>query len=108
MRIGPFTTSNPYNETYYYPISIDYNGSWKLVYWGQNGSAMQYGSLNGSGNFETTLFLLAPTPSQVTLCANATKLDSSQNNLTLKVLFHINSTAAPYGSTENCGTVAAP
>jgi len=78
---------------FYYPISINYSGSWNLVYWVENYGTSptditnQYlGNISGSGNYETTITFYVVGYVEKTLCANATKLDNSQENLTLSVL----------------------
>jgi len=106
--VSTTTTSMPTNTTFvepfYYPISINYTGSWNLVYWGQNGtygthdgtheSTISVGgdtvgynfkrSLNGSGNWQATITTYAVGYEQETLCAKATKLDP-QGTLTLAI-----------------------
>jgi hypothetical protein len=103
-----------FSERFSYPIAINYSGSWKIVYFGQNGTVTEnnatqnnvMGNLNGSGDYQTVIVLLeVNNPGERTLCVNATKLDSSLNNLTLAVLYQIRSTTAPYGSVKACGII---
>ena len=88
--------------TFDYPVSINYTGSWNLVYSVEYGNIS--GNLNGSGNHEIWIKFDVTGYVQYTLCANATKLDSSQDNLTLMVLTTTKSTTA--SSTEVCSTMA--
>jgi hypothetical protein len=101
-----------FTTNFYYPISINYSGSWNLVYWGTSGTATQYnvrGNLNGSGNYETTIVTYGVGYVENTLCAKATKLDS-QSNLTLTLTIgngpdsSVNSTTASNPSAEVCAT----
>jgi hypothetical protein len=94
-----------------YWIIINYSGSWNLVYWGQDGIVTQYnatnynvkGDLNGTGDYESQIITYGVGYVENTLCARATKLDSSQNNLTLEVLYGPKSTTAPFGTVTACG-----
>lgn len=86
-----------------YPISVNYSGSWKLAYWVQDVNGIEE-NLNGSANSEIWITFNVAGVVQDTLCANATKLDSSQNNLTLVVLTATKSTTA--ASIEVCVTMA--
>ena len=136
--MGPLQNNSTFNTTFvepfYYPISINYTGSWNLVYWGQNGTygthettisvggyAVLYDfkrSLNGSGNWQATMTTYAVGYEQETLCAQATKLDSQDLTLTLAIggppynahviggLPTINSTTASDPSAEVCYTIA--
>ncbi len=125
-KIGPFritsTTSESYQTSldttfttnFYYPISINYSGSWNLVYWGTNGTVTQYnfthynvkGNLTGSGNYETTITTYGVGYVENTLCAKATKLDSRNLTLALTVLTQTNSTTGSNPSAEVCATMA--
>lgn len=105
------STSFDNTFTWHFPftISVNYGGSWRLVYWGENGTATQNnveGSLSGSGNYETTMTLSGVGYIERTLCANATKLDSQNLILTLTVAVKSNSTTASNPSAEVCFTVA--
>lgn len=111
-----FTTDFPFD------ISITYSGSWRLVYWGLNGTMndnrtiycnvcygneMEYnvvGNLTGSGNYNTQIVTYGIGYVENTLCANLTRLDSSQGNLTLMVSGTSNSTDS--SSIEVCATYA--
>ena len=130
VRIGPFsylnsttsessqtsidTTFTTFNN---FGISINYSGSWRLVYWGHNGTVTQYnytqynvkGNLTGSGNHGITVVTYAVGYEENTLCANATKLDSQPNiTLTLWVLTSqlTNSSTPSDPSAEVCATIA--
>ena len=71
-------------------ITVNYSGSWRLDYWGQDGLVTQYnesnynvkGNLAGSGNYTFQVGTYGVGYADNILCANATKLDA-QNNLTL-------------------------
>ena len=96
------------HSQFYYPISINYSGSWSLAYWVEGQNSVK-GTLSGSGNYQTTITFYVVGYAEDTLCANATKLsgDSLQQNdlnLTLSVLGATNSTTA--SSTEVCATMA--
>lgn len=98
-----------FTTNFYWYISINYSGSWNLVYWGYNGTATNYnvkGSLNGSGNYQTTVVTYGVGYVENTLCAKATKLDSRNLALNLTVLGNTNSTTASNPSAEVCGTYA--
>lgn len=91
----------------FYPITINYNGSWNLQYWIEDSRHnIVLGNLNGSGNFGTTITFYIVGSAAETLCANATELNP-QNNLTLSlsVLGQINSTTASNPTTEACGSM---
>ena len=94
--------NNTIGATFDYPISVNYSGSWNLVYSVEYGNIS--GNLNGSGNHEIWIKFNVTGYVQYTLCANAAKLDSSQDNLTLMVLTTTKSTTA--SSTEVCSTMA--
>jgi len=115
------TPNTTFTTDLYYPITINYSGSWNLSYWGQNGTyglkektipgtTWQYdvkGNLNGSGNYVTTIVTYGVGYMEDTLCANATKLNSQSNlTLTLTVLGQSNSTTALNPSAEVCATYA--
>lgn len=92
----------------FFPISINYSGSWNLVYWVEYASGVLNdvkGNLNGSGNYQTAITFYVVGYGGATLCANATKLDNSQNNLTLSVLGSGNSTTASNPMVEVCETM---
>lgn len=101
-----------FTTNFYFSISINYSGSWNLVYWGTNGTVSQYnytnynvkGNLNGSGYYDTTIVTYGVGYVENTLCANAIKLDSQNLTLTLTVLTTANSTVASNPSVEACGT----
>lgn len=76
---GRIEMSAPPEYGYNIPVSINYSGSWKLVYWVTPPEKVM-GKMTGSGNYETTIAFMSS--SVVTLCANATKL-VPRNNLTL-------------------------
>ncbi len=116
--------------TYFtYWININYSGSWNLVYWGWSGtlngsyscaSSIQrfclmpynptldnvYGNLNGSGDYSHPVVTYGIGYVENNFCANATKLDSSQNNLmlTLTVLNSISNTTTSNPTASACGT----
>ena len=126
-----FTTTNSFQTSYtltftaccndttvgaqlFYPISIEYNGSWNLFYWIKSATGALTsikGNLNGSGSYETTITFYVAGYAQETLCAKATKLDDSQKNLTLSVLatgvsgVNTNSTTASNPTAEVCATM---
>lgn len=127
VRLGPTSSQTSVNTTFAtnfsWYISVNYSGSWNLVYWGQNGT---YGSqenlipgqttytynvkgdLNGSGNTMTTVVTYGAGYVENTLCAQATRLDSRGLTLTLTVLGppHNDSTTASNPSVEVCATYA--
>ncbi|MGI0079895.1 MAG: hypothetical protein ACRECH_09750 [Nitrososphaerales archaeon] len=103
--------------TYYsFPIYVNYSGSWRLVYWGTNGTMTPdnytnynvRGNLTGSGNYEKTIATYGVGYELNTLCANATKL-GTENNLTLSltVLVKNESTTAFNQSVEVCVSMGA-
>jgi len=103
-----------FTTNFYYWIAVNYSGSWTLEYLSTNGTVtfdvynvIQYnvrGYLNGSGNYETRITTYGVGYVENTLCAIATKLDSSQNNLTLTVLNMTNSTTTSDPKVEVCAT----
>jgi len=120
-----YSSETSFNTTFttnfYYPISINYSGSWNLVYWGENGTVPQNsstipghplwqynvkGNLNSSGNYETTITTYGVGYVENMLCAKATKLGSQSLTLTLTVVGTTNSTTASNPSTEVCVTWA--
>jgi hypothetical protein len=136
-RIGPLrsnsesTTSEStqtsldttFTTYFHYPISINYSGSWNLVYWGENGTVPQNsstipgrnpayvpwqynvkGNLTGSGNYRTAITTYGVGYVENMLCAKATKLDSQSLTLTLTVVGTTNSTTASNPSAEVCVT----
>jgi hypothetical protein len=95
---------------FFYPISVEYNGSWNLVYWIPNATGVLTsirGNLNGSGSYDTTITFYVVGYVQEKLCANATKLDSQKNNLTLTltVLTLNESTTVSNPIAEVCATM---
>ena len=111
-KIGPFqsplTTTGVLGD---YPISVNYAGSWTLVYWEinygpQNNMINQtLGNLTGSGNYQTILTLSIV--GEKTVCANATRLDSQGSiSLTLTVLTSTKSTTASDPTALACGSLA--
>jgi len=92
--------------TFVIPFSISYNGSWNLHYWLEDVPNSIEGNLNGSGNSDISINFYGA--GVYNLCVNATKLDSSQNNLTLAVLMSTNSTVAPNATVEACGSMGGP
>jgi len=115
---GPFgcdVSSTTINETFttnfYYRISINYSGSWNLVYWGTNGTLTPSnftdynvkGNLSGSGDYKTTIVTYGVGYVENTLCTKATRM-SQQSTLTLTVLEQSNSTTASDPSAEVCVT----
>jgi len=124
--VGPFQSNDFYY--FHYAISINYNGSWNLVYWAENGTATPYtltitqylGSgpynltviyntmrtLNGSGNYERTITTYGVGYVENTFCAKATKLDSQTLPLTLAVAGKTNSTTLTNPMAVACVTFA--
>ncbi len=93
-----------FTTNFYYPISINYSGSWRLTYWGQYGLVTRYNETQGSGNFETTVVTYGVGYVLNSLCAIATKLDSQNNlTLTLTVLTSSQNTTALVSSVQACG-----
>jgi hypothetical protein len=92
-------------------ISVNYSGSWSLVYWGENGTATQSsvtGHLSGSENHQITITLFGVGYIERTLCADATKLNPQSNlNLTLTIVRQSRSTSASNPSARVCATAAA-
>jgi hypothetical protein len=106
---------------FYYPISINYSGSWNLAYWGTNGTQNSNitipgcacptgynfeGNLNGSGNYEKTVTTYGVGYVENTFCAKATRLGSQSLTLTLSVVGKTNSTTTSNPSAEVCVTFA--
>jgi len=128
--VGPFQSNNANFTTYFhYPISINYSGSWNLVYWAENGTATPYtvtiatyspgsgpynltviynimGNLNGSGNYERMMTTYGVGYVENTLCAKATELDSQSLPLTLTVVGRTNSATPSNPTAEVCVTFA--
>jgi len=75
-----FDTS--FTWSYNLPLSVNYNGSWRLVYSGENGTIIQNEvteSLTSSGNYTTSVTVYGLGYFERELCVNATKLDPYQN-----------------------------
>jgi len=109
------TSQNASNVGYAlsFPISINYTGSWALVYWVKDyfGTPptledVVLGNLTGSGDYQTTTTIYVQTPQGRTVCADATKLGASQESLMLSVLVSYNSTTASNPMAEACATLA--
>ena len=106
----------PGTYSHSFTITVNYTGLWSLKYYGYHlagdawlaevgapGSYLQ-GSHNGTGSGSIGVAMSGPNNIGLTLCAFATKLDSSNNTLTLSIIGQ-NSTSVPYGSTYLCNTV---
>jgi len=125
------TTSvdSTFTTNFYYWITVNYRGSWNLVYWGWNGTLIGqfscansiqrfcltpynstqdsvHGNMTRSGNYTFLVVTYGVGYVQNTLCANATKLGDLKNNLTLTltVLGTTNNATDSNPSTEACGT----
>jgi hypothetical protein len=117
---------NDFTTYFYYDISISYNGSWSLMYWGQNGTftnnetvycnqcygnEMSYnvvGNLTGSGNYSYTVTTYGIGYTENNLCVNATKLGDLQQNkvLTLRIIQNTGNTSGSNPTVEVCATQA--
>jgi hypothetical protein len=115
------TSSEPANSSCYYvlpeavpcvmgqnfTLSVNYTGQWGLTYQGYNcsgagcGIATTIGSYNGTGFLSATV-TVEGTANGWTLCAQAQKLDPSNQTLELKVGSVENSTGVSHGSTSGC------
>ena len=116
-----------FTTNFYYWITINYNGSWRLVYWGWNGTLNGYiscaksiprfcltpynptqdnvrGNLTGSGDYTFRIVTYGIGYVQNTLCANATKTDSLNLTLALTVLGTETNTTASNPTAVACGT----
>jgi predicted PurR-regulated permease PerM len=102
------TQNTNFTWSYNFPIVLSYDGSWNLVYQGYNDTIPKniMGNQSGVGNYSLSVTLYGRGYVQRTLCANATKLDPQNSNLTLKVDYRSNSTSLPYGKAIVCETVA--
>jgi hypothetical protein len=108
------TAIESYNSTYFpwsYPmsVSVNYSGSWHLTYRGYDGGIYSppnnvSGTKNGTGFYQTTVTLYGIGYVERTLCATATKLDSSSLTLLLSVSGQTNTTN--YQTATECATVA--
>jgi len=106
-----------FTTNFYYSISINYGGAWTLEYLGTNGT-INYdpftnpienvrGSLNGTGNYETTVVTYGVEYVENQLCVTATKVDPQNNlTLTLKVVAQTNSTTSSNPTAMVCWTQA--
>jgi hypothetical protein len=96
--------------SFYFTISINYGGPWNLVIWGKNATGQQNlnftRSLNGSGNYKTTVITELSGYAEDTVCTKATKLDSQSLALTLDVNGETNSTTAYNPAAKICQTWA--
>ncbi len=101
------TQNTNFTWSYNFPIVINYSGSWNLVYQGYNSTTPNnvMGNQSGVGNYSLRVTLYGRGYVQRTLCANATKLDPQNSNLTLKVDYRSNSTSLPNGKAIVCETV---
>lgn len=110
------TTTAAGTFSYNFTITVSYTGSWNLKYYGYHitGYVFQVGdgaglykqaSYNGTGSESIAVNLSGLNNIGLTLCAIATKLDSSNNTLTLKIITGQNSTSVPYGSAYTCNSV---
>jgi hypothetical protein len=116
------TSSYPdFITKFYYRLSINYSGSWSLVYWAHNGTFEPnektipgkmapyniQGNLRCAGNYKTEVTTYGVGYVENWFCAQATKLDSQSGViLTLGVLSKTNSTTASNPSAEVCFTYA--
>ena len=100
------STNSAVATPFYYSISINYTGSWKLVYSGQNGTQDFQGNKSGSGYFNTTIVTYGVGYVENKLCATAMKLDSQNITLTLRVVGQSSSTTPSDPSTTVCWTQA--
>jgi hypothetical protein len=115
------TFDTTFTTRFYYPLSINYSGSWNLVYWGTNGTQNGNatipgcgclagynfkGNLNGSGAYDRTVATFGVGYVENTFCAKATKLDSQSQKLTLTVVGKTNSTTVSDSSAEVCTVFA--
>ena len=107
---SPPTGDCPGAFSYTFTISVNYTGPWTLTYEGCSGMSPcspptpVMGSLNGTGYYSKPVTLTGPDSSGLELCAQAQKLDGSNNTLILTVTGY-NETSLPYGSTSYCGGV---
>ena len=96
--------------SFYFSISINYSGLWNLVITGLNATGQQNlnftRSLNGSGDYQTTVITELRGFVEDTVCTKATKLDSQILALTLDVNSEVKSTTASNPSVEICQTWA--
>ena len=104
-------TSQPeVGGSFYFSISINYSGPWNLAIWGENATGGQNlnftRSLNGSGDYQTTVVTKLVGYAEDTVCTKATKLDSQNLTLTLNVNGEANSTTASSASAKICQTWA--
>ena len=104
----------PGKYSYDFTIIVNYTGAWTVTYYGYrnpgpsvgssgftpNGSYLQK-NINGTGNYTTSATLSGADTQGLTLCASATKLDSSNSTLTISI-GRSNSTSQPYGTTYIC------
>jgi hypothetical protein len=95
---------------FYFAISINYSGPWNLVIWGKNATGQQNlnftRSLNGSGDYKTTVITELVGFAEDTVCTKATKVDSQNLTLILNVNGETNSTTASSPSAKVCQTWA--
>jgi hypothetical protein len=95
--------------SYIFTISINYTGSWNLIYQGYNSLGRSSpnnvsGGDTGSGFYSKSVTLSGLDSYGLTLCAAAQKLDGSGSTLIL-TLTGYNETSQPYGSASYCSSV---
>ena len=104
----------PGTYSHNFTITVNYTGSWSLKYYGYHitGYVFQvgapgfytHGSYNETGSNSTGVELSGPKNIGLTLCAVASKMDSSNSTLVVTIIGQ-NSTSVPYGSAYTCNTV---
>ena len=92
-----------------FTLSVNYTGSWRVVYQGYNTAACCYnnntqtlsGSYDGSGFYSRNI-TVSGQANGWTLCAQAQKSDASSSVLFLSVSGAQNKTSIPFGTASAC------
>ena len=97
------------NWTAFFSISLNYAGAWSTSYNATNaGFGNLSGRYTGTGDNSTQIVVHAYGVTEITFCATAQKMDSSNSNLSLTVNFAGTgdpSTTLPFGSVQQCVSV---
>ncbi|MCL5068069.1 MAG: hypothetical protein M1368_06930 [Thaumarchaeota archaeon] len=104
----PPTCPTSASETLY--INVTHSGPWKVDYSTYNSFGtfrpLTNGSYTGTGDNITSVVVSGNLNYGFTLCALASKLDSSNTTLTLRIdTFFENSSSAAYAIVKSCGSV---
>ena len=99
--------------SYTFAVSVNYTGDWRATYYGFHSVGAPPSPFSGRGNFTggvfsgagfatKTITLTGPNNEGLTICVQASKLDSSASAMVLQIGPRSNSTAAAFGTAQVC------